>query len=120
MACPAASAALVLGVTELFLCRGLPVKAALGCCRTGITRLSVRVVLVAKGARISLALDQVQHHTFRARPSQMLPSSPSHPLGAARIVGYQKSWVADIPPLATLSPTIRLSSSAKSRVSSIS
>ena len=47
-------------------------KAALGCCRTplrAITRPSVRVVLAAEGAWISLALDQVQHHTFRARPS---------------------------------------------------
>ena len=72
MACPAASAALVLGMTELFLCRGLPVKAALGCCRTprgAITRPSVRIVLAVEGARMSLALEQVQHHTFRARPS---------------------------------------------------
>ena len=79
-----------------------------------------RLVLVAEGARISLTLDQVQRHTFRARPSKMLPSSPSHLLSAARIVGYQKCWVAGIPPLPTLSPTIRLSSSANSRVSSIS
>ena len=93
MSCPVASAALVLGVAELFLCRGLPVKAALECCRTPlrtVTQPSVRVVLVVEGAdKPSTGPSSTSHFSSPSLPNATL--EPVTPLKRS-----ENRWVPEV------------------------